>query len=1015
MDGFNAVLNRAMDADAGLAHKERDKREMLLHARSAQLTKLASHHVTANRGGKKVRLPPCLAWFIGAAFKGEDAQTSLQILLTITPAGHIWITLQALLSVALFAMFVCATYDVNIPFWLEIGAAAVLVIDYGVQGFAAQDRWKFPFTFFAVIDALCVIPIVIKSIFAKEITSALYGGTFTGLYFLRLFRLERIVRVLNKYVPVFKDEINAILALCVIQIVALMLVSAGLVYTVEEELYAVFSDAKTPRYALSSAEPKHLDYLTCIYFVIVTLSTVGFGDISPDTQLGRILVTGMIGVNLITIPAMVNKVLALIQARSKYRLHYKPVANRNHSHIILAGRAPKDAAVLNNFFSEFFHSDRSGMNSNDAMREVLVFGHDDPEEDVRIRFVLFHIFQYIMTVLSAHFMLLFIFLCITKVRVFMAHPNIRARGVYIRGTVMQEEDMSRIAAGDAHACFIIADKEALNSALEDEANIIRALVARNFNDKLRTFVQLLRPESVSLLGEDEVDTAICTGELKMQLLAGATNCLGINTLFDNLCTHTARDMNVDRVPWMDEYVRGYEKEMYSIEVPDVILGISTDTHVGAALPAVTIGELPWDEVLLAVYKATHGNVNVVGVVVRGVTTIHPGMDFILPAVSGSVSLIVLADDWVSAMTLTDPKLYRGQQMLAESSVVACDTIRPFCPILPKHAFPFDDGAKRATQHDQFAVAAAAAKVAKEGGGGEETTTTISPALRRLKVMGGKVGKQAIALRNFASGLGRGEQDENEAGRPASKFDTAHPQRNRWGLLKPGYGLNEIEDARAFGIQGHVVVTGAMESVEHMVHSLRLPKFYGTVLHKPILLLHPFKRGDAADNAELRSLRSKLTSYRDVFLLRGDPSAHGDLERAALVQASCCILLANRREIVEIDGDSLSVRTIYTYLSIEQFVNDKQSKYSSKLMQHFYVVVELASASTMRILNAKRLERFAVAIERHDSGTSKSRRSQIQRDPARAMSACFLFPSFYRSFSHARTHLSLSLSLSLSFS
>jgi hypothetical protein len=121
----------------------------------------------------------------------------------------------------------------------------------------------------------------------------------------------------------------------------------------------------------------------------------------------------------------------------------------------------------------------------------------------------------------------------------------------------------------------------------------------------------------------------------------------------------------------------------------------------------------------------------------------------------------------------------------------------------------------------------------------------------------------------------------------------------------------LDDARAVQLEGHVVVTGAMESVDHFVDALRLSKLHGTVLYKPILLLHPFKRDSATANVKLRRLASKLARFRDVFVMRGDPNSHADLERAGLVQASCCVLLANRQEIVQIDGDSLSVQTIYT--------------------------------------------------------------------------------------------------------
>ena len=508
---LSSVCTRQLAASRAAAEDAERKagvrRDILGNARSSELATPFKHaHRRSRRAGRVAACTrtPCCLWFVGAACDRPDVGAAAHALLTLTPAGHLWTALQALVSLSLYVMFVCSAYGIAIPFWCELVAAAVIVVDYVVQGFAAADRWRYPFTFFAIIDTLCVIPIIVKFAIGNAITEALYGATFTGLYFLRLMKLYTIVHVARKWIPIVHDEINTAIVLAFMQIVSLVLCSAAVIYVVEEELFAVFSDDNTPRSA-SNAEVKELPYHDCVYFFIVTLSTVGFGDISPETQVGRVLVACMIGINLITIPATINEILAMIQARSKYRLTFKPVADRKHSHIIVTGSVTRDCGALSNFFAEYFHADRAVERPDDAMRNVIVLGANDPEEDVRV---------------------------------LMHHPSVRNKGLFIRGTVMQEEDMLRIAAHHAHACFLFADKAPPDAARSDEATIIRALVTRNFNPGIRSFVQLIRPESMVMLARDEIDTAICLGQLKMQVLAGATNCLGINTLIDNLCTHS---------------------------------------------------------------------------------------------------------------------------------------------------------------------------------------------------------------------------------------------------------------------------------------------------------------------------------------------------------------------------------------------------------------------------------------------------------------------------------------------
>jgi hypothetical protein len=52
-----------------------------------------------------------------------------------------------------------------------------------------------------------------------------------------------------------------------------------------------------------SAKPEdRLSFHICIYFIVVTLSTLGYGDISANTVAGRVLVLFLILITIILIP-----------------------------------------------------------------------------------------------------------------------------------------------------------------------------------------------------------------------------------------------------------------------------------------------------------------------------------------------------------------------------------------------------------------------------------------------------------------------------------------------------------------------------------------------------------------------------------------------------------------------------------------------------------------------------------------------------------------------------------------
>ena len=63
-----------------------------------------------------------------------------------------------------------------------------------------------------------------------------------------------------------------------------------------------------------------------VYFVIVSLATVGYGDEIPQTEFGRVIVLFIIFFTVVLVPAQTNELLRLMQIRSRYRrTEYKSI------------------------------------------------------------------------------------------------------------------------------------------------------------------------------------------------------------------------------------------------------------------------------------------------------------------------------------------------------------------------------------------------------------------------------------------------------------------------------------------------------------------------------------------------------------------------------------------------------------------------------------------------------------------------------------------------------------------
>ena len=97
------------------------------------------------------------------------------------------------------------------------------------------------------------------------------------------------------------------------------------------------------------------------YYLVVTVTTVGYGDITPDTTIGKFWAMTIILFAIIYIPQQTNDLIEKMARYSIYsRLHYNP---RSHNkHVLICGDFK--SISLQEFFSELFHEDHENLNLN---------------------------------------------------------------------------------------------------------------------------------------------------------------------------------------------------------------------------------------------------------------------------------------------------------------------------------------------------------------------------------------------------------------------------------------------------------------------------------------------------------------------------------------------------------------------------------------------------------------------------------------------------------------------------
>ena len=169
---------------------------------------------------------------------------------------------------------------------LEYAFTFFFTLEWLCRLYCAQDRLKYIFSFFGIIDLLATLPLYLGWFFQ----SARY------LMVMRTFRLIRVFRVFKLFS--FLEEGDNLLRSMRVSFpkigvfflfVVVLVISLGtLMYMVEGEL------PDTP----------FTDIPTSIYWAIVTMTTVGYGDIAPITPMGRFLsaLVMLLGYTIMAVP-----------------------------------------------------------------------------------------------------------------------------------------------------------------------------------------------------------------------------------------------------------------------------------------------------------------------------------------------------------------------------------------------------------------------------------------------------------------------------------------------------------------------------------------------------------------------------------------------------------------------------------------------------------------------------------------------------------------------------------------
>ncbi len=196
--------------------------------------------------------------------------------------------IQALILLSLLA-FTIETFPDNSKVTIELLntfeflCVIIFSIEYLLRVIVSKKPLKYIFSFYGVIDFLAIFPFYLKSIYDLRALRA-----FRIFRIFRALKLIRYNRALNRFNIASKIVKEELILFLILTSIFVFIASAG-IYFFENE-----------------AQPENFSsVIHSGWWAIVTLTTVGYGDVYPITVGGKVFTTFivLIGVGIVTIPA----------------------------------------------------------------------------------------------------------------------------------------------------------------------------------------------------------------------------------------------------------------------------------------------------------------------------------------------------------------------------------------------------------------------------------------------------------------------------------------------------------------------------------------------------------------------------------------------------------------------------------------------------------------------------------------------------------------------------------------
>ena len=304
-----------------------------------------------------------------------------------------------------------------------------LIPEFLLRVIRARNIIRVWFTIPAIVDALT---------FLTPFLSLIFGCDWLGLRFLRFLLIIDVPPILILFQIITKSE-NAGLVNVLFRFVSVWLTASGLIHLLE-----ISGDPWTN---FSNHQDK--SYLEFVYFSMTTMTTVGYGDITPVTAFGRAFVTLFMVSGLTLFAASFGPIREFLSQDRKYYGEFSVSFGKRHV-VLSCESSPRHVNVL---LMDLLYSDRLTIFD---IPQFVILNSKPPSSQLQ-----------------------------ATVKKYYPHAFVYT------GSLLKVKDLKRVKLKQSCGCIVITDTSVQNYQREDKMAVMKYLAVKNHSKNLRVIVQVL--------------------------------------------------------------------------------------------------------------------------------------------------------------------------------------------------------------------------------------------------------------------------------------------------------------------------------------------------------------------------------------------------------------------------------------------------------------------------------------------------------------------------------------------